>query len=288
MLGLALGIDYALLTVSRFREARSRRLERRRRAAEAAARHAGSTVALSGAAVAIGFLGLLLVPLQELRSAAVGGLLVVTFSVLVATTLLPATLAALGARGSTGAASVPARHCGPTTTVGGDGAFGSARTPGWSCSSPESPWSCWPSRPRVSIHACPRAIGSRRRWSRRKPGPTCARWVAGESCSRCGSCSSCPRRRSRCRPGRVDAAERLADALARDPRVARVQWVAGLVQRHRRPSGRRGALAVLGEALVSRRRRRRCCCSRSCPAKESPGPKPPASCASCGDGTRRR
>jgi len=97
MLGLALGIDYALLTVSRFREA----LASGRAPAEAAseaARHAGGTVALSGAAVAIGFLGLLRVPLQELRSAAIGGLLVVTFSVLVATTLLPAALHALGPR----------------------------------------------------------------------------------------------------------------------------------------------------------------------------------------------
>lgn len=97
MLGLALGIDYALLTVTRFREARS---EGRSPAvaAQVAARRAGGTVALSGAAVAIGFLALLLVPLRELRSAALGGLLVTIVSVLVATTLLPTLLAWLGPR----------------------------------------------------------------------------------------------------------------------------------------------------------------------------------------------
>jgi putative drug exporter of the RND superfamily len=93
MLGLALGIDYALLTVSRFREARA--------AADLdppspAARYAGGTVALSGAAVAIGFAALLLVPLNELRSAGLGGLLVVGIAVLLAATLLPALLSWLG------------------------------------------------------------------------------------------------------------------------------------------------------------------------------------------------
>jgi RND superfamily putative drug exporter len=95
MLGLGLGIDYALLTLSRFRESlRSGRDSRQ--AAEDAAAHAGRTVALSGTAVAVGFLGLLLVPLNELRSVAVGGLLVVGTSVLLATTLLPGLLAWLG------------------------------------------------------------------------------------------------------------------------------------------------------------------------------------------------
>jgi RND superfamily putative drug exporter len=97
MLGLALGIDYALLTVSRFREsleAGGAVLE----AAAEAARHGGRTVALSGAPVAVASLALLLAPLNELRSAAVGGLLVVLVSVLLAATLLPALLACLGTR----------------------------------------------------------------------------------------------------------------------------------------------------------------------------------------------
>ena len=97
MLGLALGIDYTLLTVSRFREGLTAGASAEE-AAVAAARHAGATVALSGAAVAVGFLALLLVPLNELRSAGIGGLLVVFTSVLLATTLVPGLLATFGAR----------------------------------------------------------------------------------------------------------------------------------------------------------------------------------------------
>src|SRR6185437_8530518 len=58
MLGLGLGIDYALLTVSRFREARSNGLGAVD-AAEDAVRHAGHTILLSGVAVAVGFAALL-------------------------------------------------------------------------------------------------------------------------------------------------------------------------------------------------------------------------------------
>ena len=97
MLGLALGIDYTLLTVSRFREGLAAGAGAEE-AAAGAARHAGGTVALSGAAVAIGFLALLCVPLNELRSAGIGGLLVVATSVLLATTLVPGLLATLGTR----------------------------------------------------------------------------------------------------------------------------------------------------------------------------------------------
>jgi putative drug exporter of the RND superfamily len=97
ILGLALGIDYALLMVGRFREARARGLDPES-AGEEAARAAGRTVLLSGGAVAVGFAALLLVPIQELRSVAVGGLLVVGVAVLLATTLLPGLLTELGHR----------------------------------------------------------------------------------------------------------------------------------------------------------------------------------------------
>ena len=97
MLGLGLGIDYALLTVSRFREAMSAGMSSEDAAVDAA-EHAGHTIAVSGIAVAIGFAALLVIPLNELRAIAVGGLLVTAVSVLVATTLLPGVLAWLGPR----------------------------------------------------------------------------------------------------------------------------------------------------------------------------------------------
>jgi RND superfamily putative drug exporter len=94
MIGLGLGIDYALLTVSRFRESRAAG-RAPHEAARDAGRYAGRTVALSGAAVAIGFVALLTIPLNELRSVAVGGILAAGFAVLASSTLLPALLAIL-------------------------------------------------------------------------------------------------------------------------------------------------------------------------------------------------
>jgi len=102
MIGLGVGIDYALLTVSRYREARAAGLDVERAAVDAGY-HGGKTIALSGATVCIGFGALLLVPLNELQSIGAGGGLVVATSVLAAVTLLPALLAVVGARIDAGA-----------------------------------------------------------------------------------------------------------------------------------------------------------------------------------------
>ena len=95
MLGLGLGIDYALLVVGRFREALAEGMSNEN-AARLAASKAGHTIALSGASVAIAFAALLVVPVSEIRSIAVGGLLVIAFAVLLATSLLPALLSLVG------------------------------------------------------------------------------------------------------------------------------------------------------------------------------------------------
>lgn len=97
MLGLGLGIDYALLAVARFREGLARGLPSHDAARETI-EEAGHTIIVSGASVAIGFAALLFMPVNEIRSLAVGGLLVITISVLLAVTLVPALLAALGPR----------------------------------------------------------------------------------------------------------------------------------------------------------------------------------------------
>lgn len=97
MLGLGLGIDYALLVVGRFREALLEGMPSRA-AAQEAGRRAGHTIMLSGAVVAIAFASLLLVPVNEIRSIAVGGLLVIIVTVMLATSLLPAVLSLLGSR----------------------------------------------------------------------------------------------------------------------------------------------------------------------------------------------
>lgn len=96
MLGLGLGIDYALFAVSRFRE----ELEDHS-VHEAVARTvatSGRSIFFSGLAVLIGLSGLLFFPFMFLRSIGVGGALVVGVSVLAALTLLPALLSVIGTR----------------------------------------------------------------------------------------------------------------------------------------------------------------------------------------------
>jgi putative drug exporter of the RND superfamily len=97
MLGLGLGIDYALLMVSRFREAISAG-HVGSVASIMAARQAGHTLLISASTVAIGFLALLTVPISEIRSIGVAGFLVAGISVLLTNTLVPAALALLGPR----------------------------------------------------------------------------------------------------------------------------------------------------------------------------------------------
>jgi len=95
MLGLGLGIDYALLMVSRFREAISAG-HCGPAASAIAARQAGRTLLISASTVAIGFLALLTVPISEIRSIGIAGILVAGMSVLLTNTLVPAALALLG------------------------------------------------------------------------------------------------------------------------------------------------------------------------------------------------
>jgi RND superfamily putative drug exporter len=96
MLGLGLGIDYALFFVSRFREELDSYPP-----AEAVPRTvatAGRSIFFSGTAVLIGLSGLLFFPFMFMRSIGVAGVVVVFVSVLAALTLLPALLGVLGPR----------------------------------------------------------------------------------------------------------------------------------------------------------------------------------------------
>ena len=94
MLGLGLGIDYALLAVSRFRE----ELENYpiAEAVERTVATAGRSIFFSGLAVLIGLSGLLFFPFMFIRSIGVAGVVVVFVSVCAALTLLPAVLGVLG------------------------------------------------------------------------------------------------------------------------------------------------------------------------------------------------
>ncbi len=109
MLGLGLGIDYALLMVSRFREALAEGYDPGP-AADIAAGQAGRTLIISATTVAIGFSALLTVPINELRSIGVAGLLVTAFSVMLCTFILPWGLGLLGHRINAARVRLPARR----------------------------------------------------------------------------------------------------------------------------------------------------------------------------------
>jgi RND superfamily putative drug exporter len=96
MLGLGLGIDYALFFVSRFRE----ELESYpvSEAVPRAVTTAGRSIFFSGTAVLIGLSGLLFFPFMFMRSIGVAGVMTVFVSVSAALTLLPAILGVLGHR----------------------------------------------------------------------------------------------------------------------------------------------------------------------------------------------
>src|SRR5690606_577577 len=97
MLGLATGIDYALLIVSRFRE--ELRVDADpRAAAERTTLGAGRAVAFSGLTVMVALAALLIPPVAFIRSIGIGTMVVLLVSVLVAITAVPATLSLLGHR----------------------------------------------------------------------------------------------------------------------------------------------------------------------------------------------
>jgi RND superfamily putative drug exporter len=96
MIGLALGVDYSLLMVSRFREelANGRSLPE---AVEEVAARAGRTVLFAGTALAIGMLtALALAPGALLVSSALGLLVATIVAVLVALLMMPSLLMVLG------------------------------------------------------------------------------------------------------------------------------------------------------------------------------------------------
>ncbi len=95
MIGLAVGIDYSLLMVSRYRDELARGLDRDS-AIERVGATAGRTVLFSGITVVIALCGLLIVPLPYFQSLGLGAILVVLVSMAANLTLLPAVLSVLG------------------------------------------------------------------------------------------------------------------------------------------------------------------------------------------------
>ncbi|MGE0601886.1 MAG: MMPL family transporter [Dehalococcoidia bacterium] len=97
MIGLAVGIDYTLFIVERFREERLHGVEKVD-AIVAAGGTASRAVLFSGITVIIALAGLVIVPTMIMASLAIGAMTVVVAAVAVALTLLPALLSLLGDR----------------------------------------------------------------------------------------------------------------------------------------------------------------------------------------------
>ena len=110
MFALALGIDYALFMVARFRSAQATNGHDTRAAVAETMDTAGKAVLFSGVTVLISLSAVMLVPAPAFRSMALGIMLAVLFVLGATLTLLPAVLARLGARIDSGA--LPWAHSG--------------------------------------------------------------------------------------------------------------------------------------------------------------------------------
>lgn len=97
MIGLAVGIDYTLFILERFREERRHGVAKLA-AIEVAANTASRAVLFSGITVLIALASLLIVPSREFNGMAIGAILVVFAAVAIALTLLPAALSLLDHR----------------------------------------------------------------------------------------------------------------------------------------------------------------------------------------------
>lgn len=97
MIGLAVGIDYALFVVERYREER-RNGRGKLDAIGVTGGSASKAVAFSGGTVVLALIGMLIIPTSIFRALATGAIIVVVISVIAALTLVPAMLSLLGDR----------------------------------------------------------------------------------------------------------------------------------------------------------------------------------------------
>ncbi|PKL76503.1 MAG: hypothetical protein CVV27_09975 [Candidatus Melainabacteria bacterium HGW-Melainabacteria-1] len=95
MIGLAVGIDYALLVIWRLREERSQGADLKT-ALRSTIIQAGKSVYFAGITFAIGLAGLLFTGITALFSIGLGGVIVVSLSIALSLTLLPALILLLG------------------------------------------------------------------------------------------------------------------------------------------------------------------------------------------------
>ncbi|HZA89280.1 MAG TPA: MMPL family transporter [Solirubrobacterales bacterium] len=132
LIGIGVGIDYALLVLTRFRSAMNEGKDRHDAVVEAVTT-AGRSVIIAGATVVIAVLGLFLTGLPYMFGVAVSASLAVLVVMLAAVTLLPALLSYLGPR--VDRLRIP--FLGRTLRAEGDGESPAAR---WSHAVQRRPW----------------------------------------------------------------------------------------------------------------------------------------------------
>ena len=126
MIGLAIGIDYSLLIVSRYRE-ELRRGESVRDAVTKAGSTAGRTVLFSGFTVVFALCGMLIIPSSFFQSLGLGAIIVVLVTLVATFTFLPAVLALLGHRINSLRLPIVGRSTGPSSAES-QGGFWDATT----------------------------------------------------------------------------------------------------------------------------------------------------------------
>jgi RND superfamily putative drug exporter len=117
-MGLALGIDYSLFVVSRYREERTQRISKEDAIARAGAT-ASRAVLFSGSTFVVALIGMFIVPTSIMRSLALGAILVGIVSVAAALTLLPALLSVAGDRVNALRVPIVGRNLGRTGAAEG-------------------------------------------------------------------------------------------------------------------------------------------------------------------------
>jgi RND superfamily putative drug exporter len=118
MIGLAVGIDYSLFIVSRYREERKKGFDKLE-AIGASGATANRAVFFSGMTVVLALLGMIIIPTTIFRALAGGAILVTLAAIAASMTLLPAILALLGDRINWPALSKRARMDSPADPKGG-------------------------------------------------------------------------------------------------------------------------------------------------------------------------
>src|SRR6516225_6471541 len=109
LIGLAVGVDYALFYVARSRQER-RSGATQRNALETTVGTSGRTVVISGSIVAVAVAGMFLAGLKVLNGIAAGTIAVIACAVIGSVTVLPAVLSLLGPRIDAGRIRLPGRQ----------------------------------------------------------------------------------------------------------------------------------------------------------------------------------